>query len=523
MPDTEFDNISPADISLSAHKPVPDVSATANSAPEAAPPPLGMGGGEQVIQNQQQNRKILWGIFALLLILVLGVMFILPKFVSPADMEPTVVVVRAPAAANGDQGSEITPFQEAQILKQRENAQNTLAALLELQEALEERDVQLWAETEVLTAVTYAQEGDTAYSQQSFEEAERSYLQGLEALQKIEAEMPAIFTAHMEIGHSAILAGDPVQAQQAFTVALSISPASTEASSGHSRALVLGEVIALYEEGVELHENSLLEEARELYQQAMAIDLEHIATRAALVQVASDIIDRDFSNFMSQGYASIQADSPELAQGSFRQALALKPGSDQAQTALQQAGDQITFEAINIHLNAAQEYANAESWQEALKEYEQAILVDANVISAIEGRNYSNSRNNLDIYLKNTIAAPLRLADSAVYDQALGVLSDARNLPDRGSKLNEQLQKVSVLLEKVTQAVSVSFVSNGFTKVTISRISDLGQFTSQTLSLTPGAYTAIGIRDGFRDVREEFTVPIDGQVPLITVQCDEAI
>jgi len=34
---------------------------------------------------------------------------------------------------------------------------------------------------------------------------------------------------------------------------------------------------------------------------------------------------------------------------------------------------------------------------------------------------------------------------------------------------------------------------------------------------------AVGIREGFRDVREEFIVGFDGKSPVITVQCVEEI
>lgn len=522
MPDSEFDNISPTDISLSARQPAPEARPTTSSEPDTATPTLGMGNTHQAFQNQQKNNKALWGIFGLLLILVLGVVVILPKLISPTNVDPTVVVVRAPAAP-GNQGSEITPFQEAQILRQREAAQNILAALLELQEALEEKDVELWAEAEMLTVIQHAKNGDGAYSQQGFEEAELFYLQGLEVLQAIEANIPAIFADYMKNGHSAIREGEPAPAQQAFSIAAAIDPESTEAASGYKRSLVLEDVLGFYNEAATLHGNNLLENARELYQQALSVDTQHIASQEALTQVGIDIIDRDFSGFMSQGYASIQADAPELAETSFRQALALKPGSSQALSALEQAADKITLDAITIHLNAAQAHVNSENWQEALSEYEQAIVVDPNVVAAVDGRNYANSRNNLDLFLQNALQAPLRLADTSVYEQAVSVLNDASKLADGGPKLKEQLQQVSILLEKVTQAVSVSFTSDGITNVTIARISNLGQFTSQSLSLTPGAYVAIGIRDGFRDVRKEFIVPIDGQVPLITVQCDEAI
>jgi hypothetical protein len=55
------------------------------------------------------------------------------------------------------------------------------------------------------------------------------------------------------------------------------------------------------------------------------------------------------------------------------------------------------------------------------------------------------------------------------------------------------------------------------------RVGDLGTFTNYTLSLLPGSYVAVGVRAGYRDVRQEFTIGLDGQVPLVTIACSEAI
>ena len=65
--------------------------------------------------------------------------------------------------------------------------------------------------------------------------------------------------------------------------------------------------------------------------------------------------------------------------------------------------------------------------------------------------------------------------------------------------------------------------SDGLTTVTLYRVGELGLFTTHTLSLTPGSYTAVGVRAGYRDVRTEFVVAIDGQVPVVNVVCTEAI
>jgi hypothetical protein len=61
------------------------------------------------------------------------------------------------------------------------------------------------------------------------------------------------------------------------------------------------------------------------------------------------------------------------------------------------------------------------------------------------------------------------------------------------------------------------------TNVTVYRVAELGMFTSHTLNLTPGQYVAVGVRPGYRDVRQEFVVGLDGQVPVIMVACSEAI
>ncbi|MES2604155.1 MAG: hypothetical protein V4603_04410, partial [Pseudomonadota bacterium] len=63
--------------------------------------------------------------------------------------------------------------------------------------------------------------------------------------------------------------------------------------------------------------------------------------------------------------------------------------------------------------------------------------------------------------------------------------------------------------------------------VTLYRVGDMGMFKSQNITLLPGSYTAVGVRAGYRDVRQEFVVALDGtingQPASVTVSCTEAI
>ena len=71
--------------------------------------------------------------------------------------------------------------------------------------------------------------------------------------------------------------------------------------------------------------------------------------------------------------------------------------------------------------------------------------------------------------------------------------------------------------------VNVALQSDGVTSVSLLRLGELGMCTNHTLNLTPGTYVAVGVRPGYRDVRQEFVVSIDGKAPVVNVACNEAI
>jgi hypothetical protein len=69
----------------------------------------------------------------------------------------------------------------------------------------------------------------------------------------------------------------------------------------------------------------------------------------------------------------------------------------------------------------------------------------------------------------------------------------------------------------------VRLTSDELTTVTLYRVGTLGAFSSRDVELRPGTYTVIGSRDGYRDVRETFTVRPGGSLPPINVICLEPI
>jgi hypothetical protein len=72
----------------------------------------------------------------------------------------------------------------------------------------------------------------------------------------------------------------------------------------------------------------------------------------------------------------------------------------------------------------------------------------------------------------------------------------------------------------------LTITSDGQTQVTVLRIGaagDLGQITTQQLTLIPGRYILVGSRPGYRDVRQELTLSVDEPNPSIAVICLDRI
>ena len=493
-----------------------------NPEPDAAAPQFGLGDQLAYQRYQQKGNKVLWGIFALLLVLAVGVFFILPNYVAA----PTAAKLSAeaePATTQASSTAAMSPFEEAQVLRQRETAQNALAALLALQETMEAKDVKRWAAEAYADVIDVATQGDTAYREQRFIDAAGLYQKGADILQDLDATMEQRYVDLIAAGTAALARDAAAEAATAFDNALLMQPAGTEALSGKERAAVLNDVLTLLEQGRAQHERGELDAAKSSYQQALALDSAHNNATAALQQVNLDIAQRAYADAMSRGYAALQKDDPEAAELAFRDALTMRPDAEEVQVALQQAADQISGTRINRYMEAALAFETNEEWSSALEQWEAALKVDPNLVVADRGKRRTETRLELDLFFTKVIAKPLELVAEDIHAQTRQLLIDIRQISNQGPRLREQVVAVEALMANARVPVTLTVQSDGLTRVTIRRVSELGLFTSTSLELLPGEYVAVGVRDGYRDARVEFTVNIGTQAPAVTVACSEKI
>jgi hypothetical protein len=95
--------------------------------------------------------------------------------------------------------------------------------------------------------------------------------------------------------------------------------------------------------------------------------------------------------------------------------------------------------------------------------------------------------------------------------------------PTRGPRIDGQVEQLGRLISLASQPIAVRLTSDQLTTVTLYRVGQLGAFASHEVELRPGTYTVIGSRDGYRDVRQTFTVRPGGNLAPINVVCVEPI
>ena len=163
-----------------------------------------------------------------------------------------------------------------------------------------------------------------------------------------------------------------------------------------------------------------------------------------------------------------------------------------------------------------------ERWAAAVTHYENALKIDGLLLFATDGMARATPRAALDTRLDTIPKEQDRLVDRRVLAEAEASLAEARDIPNPGPRLQAQMAAAEQTITYARTPVTVSISSDGVTDITVLRVKRLGTLTQQMLSLRPGTYTAVGIRDGYRDVRVTFDVR-PGQDNTVAVSCVETI
>ena len=502
-------------LSATAFEPAP--TATATIAAEETP------GG--------QPRWVMIGL-ALSIVLLLFVFLVLPRLVTPSDPSvPSLTtngVTTEPArstsapALDAETGNGRSPFAEAQEGALRREAQEVLQALLTLQESLAERGAPTWGEPGYSQALAAAGNGDAAYRERDFSTATRDYQDALDQLLTLEASLPERIEGLYATAVNEIERGELLNAQARYNTLQQMAPDDSRLINLEARIAALPEVIAALASALDAETAGDLSAAVAAAKEATRADPLHQRAQQRLTELRSALTRAQFTEAMSAGYGALSSQRFADAEAAFRTAAKLMPAAPEpgvALTELAQARTQATLIALREQGSQAE---SEERWADAVAHYEDALEIDALMLFATDGIERAKPRSALDTRLDNIPKEQDRLVDRRILAEAEASLAEAKAIASPGPRLQSQIAAAQETIAYAKTPVAVSISSDGATDVTLLRVRRLGTLTQETLSLRPGTYTAVGIRDGFRDVRVTFDVR-PNQDNAVTVRCVETI
>ncbi len=472
------------------------------------------------------------GLFALLWVVV----FFLPQWVEQTgSTEPSMTTTEANRAASAPVSEQpgattappdaITdsPFADAQLARMRREAQDILQPLLDLQSFLQARGVESWAGDAFNAATAQALAGDEAYRARDFEAATAAYNGAFDALEALDQQLPEQIARQTRRLIAALEALDQSGANQALDLLKVLAPDDPEIATMDHRVMALPAVSEALDTAAASAASDDIDGAVTAAQQAVAADAEHQLAAQTLADYRERQRVRNFQQAMSAGYAALSEAAFETAEARFKTAGRLSPGAPEPADALVELAAARTAARLRKLRDEAAALEADEQWADAQARYQSALETDPTLVFATEGLARVEPRATIGVAIRGIMEAPERLVDSNALREAQQVLADLDQLGDSGPRFQRTRTELAALLEAATTPIRVTLVSDGVTDVTIARVRRLGTFAEQAITLRPGRYTAVGIRNGYRDVRVSFEVGKGASGEPVDVRCTEAL
>jgi tetratricopeptide (TPR) repeat protein len=226
---------------------------------------------------------------------------------------------------------------------------------------------------------------------------------------------------------------------------------------------------------------------------------------------------------MSRGLTALGRGQWETARKNFEAASRLRPDAPEVADGLARVASAERRDLVTAGIDRGRGLEEAERWAEAEQAYAQVLALDPEAAHALVGKERAALRASLDEQLEFHLGNPGRLSSPSVFDDATEVLGEAREVVPPGPRLSDQVERLEELMEAASTPVEVVLESDNATDVVVYRVGRMGTFTRRQLELRPGTYTAVGSRDGYRDIRVQFDVDRAAPRKPVKIVCTEAL
>jgi tetratricopeptide (TPR) repeat protein len=494
-------------------------------------------GTPESIKDSNSTSLLLWAGLATLLLLVITVIFLLPKAVDNSISSHELNENVLPKAENIEKGSTDQSKQDErqearQLVKtepQEEQGQARietealLAKLIDIEKKLQNHAVDKWAPEEYAQAIEKGRTGDEYYRQRKYPQAIEHFQNAIAGLEVLEQRIKPVLEQALLGGEQALKQADQETATQQFELAIAIDSGDIRAKQGLQRASTIKDLFEIMQRASRFESHGQLQQALSTYREAMVLDPLSEEAKSSFARVDSKLKQQAFDQAIATAYKALQKGQYTDAQAAFNAAKTIRPDSDKPQIGLNKVADAVRQEKIESLLYEANHFAELQEWQRAATSYEKVLQLEKHHMLAQQGLEESQAKANILKELKVALDSSDQLYKDEVLEKAEDLLRAIAGLEHPGSIIEGYYQQLGQLVRVATTPISITLESDRNTQVTIYKIARLGTFGKHQLQLRPGPYTIVGTRTGYRDVRLNIQVSPKINNSTILVVCEEPI
>jgi hypothetical protein len=337
------------------------------------------------------------------------------------------------------------------------------------------------------------------------------------------ASSNARFNQFLENGLFQLENGQLDAALKNFEIASFIKPENEELLLAINRAINFNAVIKLYEKALKLESDELIQESLAVVDELLSLDPsfeDSFSLRTRLLEALNAI---NFNRLMTQGYQALNQEDSKNALIFFGEALQTELDIETVSSAYIQAEQLAIAQEISKGLSDGERYLLDERWDLAMISFDKALALNPILPSLVKGREEAIQRKLFDEKIKFYIDNPMILLDEGVLPEVRRSLEQAANFYfSEVSLMPERIRALKDVYEVMSQPIQIQMLSDALTDVVIIRKGAYGKFDSIAVNLAPGHYVATGVRNGYRDVRINFSV-IPGEELALKIACTERI
>jgi len=452
--------------------------------------------------------------FALIIFFI--VVFVLPKAVKSNKNIEDIVNYKVISTENTKNENENL------VLEARLIADEVLGELVSELDIFQDKGIEKWGGIPYQNIKNDYQKGDSYYLEGNYENAQKQYTIALVELNKLSKQTNKILQFNLDAGKKAFENNNFNDAIKFLDITVSISPKNTLYADYYRRALSLEQVLNLMNQGIELEKNMDLNSAKEIYKSALRLDSDYSPVSSLLASLEKKILRNDFEIRMSEGFIALTNNDFQSAKVLFSAAKGIDPESEEPGDAIIQLQEQEKDMSIFSLEATSKEQENLEQWELVIDTYQKLLEIDTDLQFAKTGLIRSKQRQQIHAQIQSYIDDYDILNDPLIMQRATNLLLKAIKI-EGGPRLKSQISELNRLLKRANTPIKITLLSDNLTRVRVFRVSELEIFNVKQMTLRPGNYTVVGIREGYRDVRVEFRVAPEIRTTPIIIICEEKI